>query len=424
MHNILNKNFILRGWEDQPYGIVNLDNGEKHYLGFDEYEVILQNENGFTPLQQYKRYPCKSYQTVEWALTKHCNYRCRHCYISAPGITGKDLSLQDCFRFIQQIADVGIFQIELTGGECLLRKDFFQIIDKLIEHHIRVKAILSNGALISKEILHEFSKRNLRPAFQISFDGTNGCHNWLRSVHDAEEKTLQGIRLLKENGYPVFVVMTMHKGNCESLRDTALLLGSMNVDNLYVGYVAQMGEWLKGNEIHSMSSQEYYNMYLDYLPFYKKDGKPINIQLSGMFRCSKNSDAYTIPMKKKMAGSLMEKCVCRMASEKLYVSPDGNVMPCPLFTGTMLGERMPNVFQSPLSEILSKSLYLQYARCTYQELTDKGSKCIQCPYLCSCGGVCQGNELKDSHFSKEKEMACTFFKGGYESKMKRVWASV
>lgn len=78
-------------------------------------------------------------------------------------------------------------QVSLTGGEALTRRDFFEIVDALLEHGIVITLIYSNGALVNENVLKEFENRKIWPGFNISFDGVEGWHDWLRRSRRSAE---------------------------------------------------------------------------------------------------------------------------------------------------------------------------------------------------------------------------------------------
>src|SRR5258706_12473853 len=67
---------------------------------------------------------------VAWNLTRRCNLKCSHCYISAgPGESGKgELDTAACRRVIDQLLEVNPApMLILSGGEPLLRDDLAEI---------------------------------------------------------------------------------------------------------------------------------------------------------------------------------------------------------------------------------------------------------------------------------------------------------
>ena len=52
----------------------------------EKFGAIRPCERGdcIAPEQEYKLYPARYIRTAHWSITGHCNYRCKHCYMSAP----------------------------------------------------------------------------------------------------------------------------------------------------------------------------------------------------------------------------------------------------------------------------------------------------------------------------------------------------
>ncbi len=101
---------------------------------------------------------------ISWNLTKKCNLRCEHCYISAGRISKAEardeLSTEECFREIDQICEVNSEALLiLTGGEPLLRKDVFEIASYANSRGLWV-VVGTNGVLITEEL----SRRMMTPA--------------------------------------------------------------------------------------------------------------------------------------------------------------------------------------------------------------------------------------------------------------------
>lgn len=90
-----------------------------------------------------------SYAVFE--ITQKCNLQCIHCYVNRYP-RGEELSLNEIFSLIQEFADCGMtYNLELTGGEPLMHKHFFEIAE-----HVRklgfYTRILTNATLITEEI--------------------------------------------------------------------------------------------------------------------------------------------------------------------------------------------------------------------------------------------------------------------------------
>ena len=67
-----------------------------------------------------------------WEVTSSCNLRCIHCH-SPRSDGGRDLDTEEGKGLLQQLAEVDSFRmIAFTGGEPLLRKDLFELLDLFI----------------------------------------------------------------------------------------------------------------------------------------------------------------------------------------------------------------------------------------------------------------------------------------------------
>ena len=226
MYYKLKRDYMLRGWKLLPTGVINRETRDYNFLLLKKFSVLklcdgqneifdddqrkiieelisegfIEEKNNPSPLedvQKYKFYDNRFVQTAHWSITGKCNCRCRHCYMSAPQHKVEEFTHEQCLDIIAQMAACGIQTVSLTGGEALIRKDFWEIVDALTAADIKIYKILTNGLLINEKFLAELEKRSLRPQFQISFDGV-GCHDWLRGVEGAEKFAIRAIKLLRE----------------------------------------------------------------------------------------------------------------------------------------------------------------------------------------------------------------------------------
>ncbi|MCK9464125.1 MAG: radical SAM protein [Proteobacteria bacterium] len=86
--------------------------------------------------------------TVE--ITAACNLSCSHCYIPRDIPGHRDLTADQWFGVLGQLADAGCLWLGITGGEPLLRKDFWAIYDRARDLGFLI-SLLTNGTLIDDE---------------------------------------------------------------------------------------------------------------------------------------------------------------------------------------------------------------------------------------------------------------------------------
>jgi sulfatase maturation enzyme AslB (radical SAM superfamily) len=97
---------------------------------------------------------------VHLEVVAACNLRCTHCFAGELPRKEQTLSLEELDRLFGTLASMGAFRLGLTGGEPLLRRDVFDILDLAIAHGLH-PCLTTNGLLITEKIAREFGKRDL-----------------------------------------------------------------------------------------------------------------------------------------------------------------------------------------------------------------------------------------------------------------------
>ncbi len=165
-------------------------------------------------------------EEIDVSLTGKCNLACRYCFYADEMAALDDLPGQRWMDFFAEAGGIGVQRLTLSGGEVFTRPDLFVLIDSLIENRMRY-SILTNGTLIDQKIIAAFNvgKRRLRlDSIQVSIDGSTAA------VHDASrppasfDRALRGLRLLKAEGFPVTVRVTINRHNVHDLSAIARLL--------------------------------------------------------------------------------------------------------------------------------------------------------------------------------------------------------
>src|SRR5437867_6064129 len=65
--------------------------------------------------------------SAQMDLTFRCNERCIHCYLDHED--HGEMATAEIKDVLDQLAEAGTFFLTLSGGEILLRKDFFEILE-------------------------------------------------------------------------------------------------------------------------------------------------------------------------------------------------------------------------------------------------------------------------------------------------------
>ena len=93
---------------------------------------------------------------LTWDMTSRCNFSCPFCYIKDNSIT-REVCFEESKRVIDGLVSEGLFEVFLSGGECLLLDDFLKIYRYFKEKGVFV-TVFSNGSLINDEVLSCWKK--------------------------------------------------------------------------------------------------------------------------------------------------------------------------------------------------------------------------------------------------------------------------
>ena len=454
MKYILNDTFRLRGWYNSPTGLFHTQKKEAVFLPKEEYrqlmlcdgvhdidvgalpeklrtfleamlrEGIIREAHGFEflkPEQAYVVYPARYKSNVHWSVTGACNLKCRHCFMSAPHAKHGVPSYEQLADITAQLAECGIFRVGITGGEPLIREDLLRLFDLLNEKEIEVTMLYTNGWLVNEALLDALEARRMHPAFQLSYDGI-GMHDFLRGVDGAEEKTLHALQLLKDRGYNVSVSMCLHRKNLSVLRESVNLLASCGVKEVKVGTMMDLGEWMAPElrELH-LTRQEELEAFEKYIPEYFEDDAPLSIMLSDAFMYTPgNKNWHIYNLRRCPEEQEGRRLSCGVLKEAFYIGADGMVAPCMGMCDCGISGMLPNLFQTPLREILTESEVTRISAATVKDVRDRNPECRECQFVDRCTGGCRNAVLiqEDDYLGIDRNV-CRFFEDGWEERIER-----
>jgi len=166
---------------------------------------------------------------IAWEITRRCNLTCIHCRAAALSDSYADeLSSQECFRLLDDVASFSSPIIILTGGDPLLRPDVFDIAQYATNKGLRV-VLSTNGTTITREKARRMVEVGIK-RISISLDGSTAeSHDRVRDVEGAFAGALRGIDLAKEAGLEIQINTTITKQNLaeiEKIQELAVDLGA------------------------------------------------------------------------------------------------------------------------------------------------------------------------------------------------------
>lgn len=113
-----------------------------------------------------------------WELTLKCNLACSHCGSRAGDAREDELSTGEALDLVRQLAELGITEVTIEGGEAFLRPDWLEIARAIVDHGMRC-SMTSGGYGISRETVRRMKEAGIAQV-SISVDGLDATHDRIR----------------------------------------------------------------------------------------------------------------------------------------------------------------------------------------------------------------------------------------------------
>lgn len=192
---------------------------------------------------------------LAWQINAECNLGCLHCCEEAGHSMPNEMNSNEMFNLCQQIVDLKIPYVAISGGEPLLCPDFFKVCEFLSKNNISIK-VETNGEFIDDNVAAKIAELNFR-SVQISWDGaTAKTHEKLRAGGNWK-KVMDASHLLVKKGINTEVVFVPTKFNIHEIGEVIDIAYSFGVCGVYTGKTMRIGRAAKNWDILCPSDEEY-----------------------------------------------------------------------------------------------------------------------------------------------------------------------
>lgn len=294
---------------------------------------------------------------VSLELTYRCNLRCRHCYIPGASASTDELSTSEVKHVLDQLMASGSMFLTLTGGEALVRRDFWDIADYAKSQGFGLR-IFSNGSLITREVSHRI-KQLFPIAVEISLYGaTAQTHDSITRVSGSYARTLQGIDNLLEDGVNTVVKNTWMSLNCQEVRSYKRMMDEKGINHNHTVMVSPRNDGDATPCSYRLDDDQLRHVIATFRQTERDTSKEEQYPDEG-----KSQDIGGIP-------------ICNAGNSSCRISPDGGVYPCVQFQ-----EKAGNLRETSFASIWNKAgIFKQLRRITRRDLT----QCKNCEYMAYC----------------------------------------
>ncbi len=332
-------------------------------------------------------------------LTRRCNLNCIHCRAAA-GETAPEgeLSADEYFALIDDVASFASPILILTGGEPLLREDLFEIAAHAAESGLRV-AVSTNGTLVDEETARRLLAAGVKTC-SISLDGSSPeVHDDFRKQPGAFEASLRGMRILKDAGVKVQVNTSLTRRNMDDLDNIYKLVKRQDADAWHVFMLVPTGRG--GESEQELIGTDDYERILNYIYEKNRDDemeiKPTCApQYYRILRQRARDDGLPVDVAHFGLNARTRGCLAGMGFG--FVSYRGEVYPCgyyPVKAGDVRVEKFSSIWKD--SELFAK----------LRNFDNYKGACGKCGYLKFCGG-CRARAYAMTGDDMEAEPFCGF----------------
>lgn len=309
-----------------------------------------------------------------WELTMKCNMRCQHCGSSCEDAMPDELTTEEALDLCDDLKELGLTYITLSGGELTTRADWDIIASKLVENEI-VTSFITNGWLLNDEIIDKAKKSGIN-TIAISIDGLKDTHDKIR-MPGSFERNIKNLKKIKEQKMIPAVITTVQKQNIEELEELYQCLKSLGVMTWQVQIALPMGNF-KERKSEYLQPEEI-NKIINFA--YSKIDEDMMIDLADCIGYYSKKD---IALKRKRFGENSFWQGCNAGKHSIGILCNGDIVGCTSIRGKEFIEG--NIREKKLKDIWNDEKSFLWNRSLTKESLE--GNCRVCQYGDYCLGGC------------------------------------
>jgi len=165
--------------------------------------------------------------SVHLDLTYRCNERCVHCYLDHND--HGEMTTAEIFDLLSQLAEAQVFFLTLSGGEVLLRRDFFAILEKARQLLFNVK-VKTNGVMIRESEARRLRELGVEQVQISVYSHRPEIHDSITKLPGSLARTVRAIRLLRSQGLKVSISNVVMNSNFADQRGVMMLARELGAE--------------------------------------------------------------------------------------------------------------------------------------------------------------------------------------------------
>ncbi|MBU1750147.1 MAG: radical SAM protein [Chloroflexi bacterium] len=332
-------------------------------------------------------------KNVDISITGRCNLKCGYCFYADEMAALSDLPTERWLVCFQELGELAVQRVTLSGGEVFTRPDLFELIDSVIANRMRY-SILTNGTLITEETIEQFQvgkRRSRLDSIQVSIDGSCAeVHNKSRPPNSFD-RALRGLRLLKAAGFPVTVRVTINRHNVDDLENVArLLIEDVGLGGFSTNEAEQMGSARCYGQDVVLTEEERRRVMQSLTAVDARYGGRIGATAGPLSRARHFSEiAERVARGETGQPGRGTLCSCGGVFNKMAILHDGTIVPCNLLPTLTMGV----VGVNPIQDAWLHHPSINVVRYRRQIPLSALESCQDCAYTGFCAGGCPASVM-------------------------------
>ena len=311
--------------------------------------------------------------SVHFDITYRCNERCVHCYLDHDD--HGEMTTAEIKRVLDELADAGTFFLTFSGGEVLMRRDFFELLE-YARHLMFAVRIKTNAVMIGAAEARRMLELGVDQVQVSIYSHRPAVHDAITKLPGSLRRSVEAIRFLTAQGLRVTIANVLMTANMRDHAGVQALARELGVQ---------------------------YTLDPTITPKMDGDTSILNLripgaELSGVFHNENlvgNVEEFCAPPPAPDE-DVMEGYPCSAGHTLAYISPYGDVFPCvqfPLPSGNVRRQKFLDIWNhsSELNEVRS----IRAKDLTVCSSCSHVGTCTRCPGLAYMEGSMRGPSTAD-----------------------------
>ncbi len=366
-------------------------------------DLFTQLENGFSiRIEHYdEKTPKRIEVTGEFCyypkvatleITEACNLKCIHCYGDFGSRACHAMKLEDIKKVMDDLDEMGITAIELTGGDITTYPHLKEVIEYSLSKSFVKVNLLTNGILLTEDIMRLVVENKERMAIQIDLHSLRDEYLlWFTKASNTLDTIKKNIEFFSSHGVIMRVATIFTSRNIEEFEAIGEWVGSRGI-KWGVGLVDRLGRAVENDgELYLDASQ----MQRFVAELTKYSGKyPGTLSLIDYHPNDQNCGAMT---------------------SQVVFNSRGEIKLCTMDNRSYFNNEMGNVFEKKVSDIYDDKIEVVKALTMYQLPDNSSKECTECGLFVQCSNCV----LKNFINMKESGFKCKWYQESVPDIMKQ-----